>query len=57
MFPAEGAGLFYEHRVTSELRHFCRSYSTANEVSKNEGTRNVGHTYHDAIYPDIYYQN
>jgi len=54
VFPANGAGLFHGHRVTSEY-HFRRSYLKANKVSKSEGTRKVEHAYYchkcaDAVY-------
>jgi len=46
VFPAEGAGLFHEHRVTPERVSFHRSYLKANEVSKNDETRKVEYAYH-----------
>jgi len=40
VFPAKGAGLFYEHRDV-RTHHFRRSYLKANKVSKSEGTKQL----------------
>jgi len=48
VFPAKGAGLFHERRVTSErvISVGRRSYLKPNKVSKNDGVRKVEHKYH-----------